>query len=214
MLTEAGLLGFKPRSTPMDANIKLTQEDGELYSDPSLYRRLIGRLLYLTITRPDLSYAVNRLSQYVWSPRVPHMEAAFNVLKYIKGTAGQGLLYKSTANLNLQYFIDADWGACLDTRKSVTGFCALLGEYMISWKSKKQQTISISSVEAEYRSMAASTCEIIWVIYLLQDLGITCDGPAVLFCDSQAAIHVASNSVFHEHTKHIDLDCHIVREKV
>ncbi|KZV53534.1 hypothetical protein F511_42283 [Dorcoceras hygrometricum] len=213
-LTEAGLMGCRPRSTPMEANVKITQEDGEILPDPSSYRRLIGRLLYLTVTRPDLAFAVNKLSQYVSKPRLPHMEAALNILRYVKGTIGQGLYYGSNSDLRLKFFSDADWGACLDTRRSVTGYCVFLGESMISWRAKKQHTVSRSSAEAEYRSMAAATCEILWIRSLLTDLGVKCDGPATLFCDSQAAIHIASNPVFHERTKHIDIDCHVIREKV
>lgn len=198
----------------MDANIQLSLDDGELISDSTGYRRLIGRLLYLTITRPDLTYAVNKLSQFVSKPRTSHMEATLKVLKYIKGTIGQGLFYKNESDLKLKYFSDADWGSCVDTRRSVTGFCVFLGESMVSWRSKKQQTVSRSSAEAEYRSMAAATCEIMWIKALLKDLNVQSSEPAVLFCDSQAAIHIGSNPVFHERTKHIDIDCHIVREQV
>ncbi|XP_073024264.1 secreted RxLR effector protein 161-like [Primulina eburnea] len=121
------------------------------------------------------------LSQYVSKPRVPHLEAAMNVLKYIKGTVGQGLLYKTGSDLNLKLFSDADWATCSDTRRSVTGFCVFLGDFLISWRSKKQQTVSKSSAEAEYRSMASSTCEILWIMSLIKDLGVVCNGSAVLF---------------------------------
>ncbi|XP_073317219.1 uncharacterized protein [Primulina huaijiensis] len=214
LLTEAGLLGCKPRSTPMDANTKLSLDDGELVSNPITYRRLIGQLIYLTITCPDLTYVVNKLSQYVSKPRTSHMEAALNVLRYIKGTIGQGLIYKSASDLKLKFFSDADGGSCPDTRRSVIGFCVFLGESMVSWRSKKQQTVSRSSAEAEYRSMAAATCEVMWLRTLLKDLGVEDNEPSVLFCDSQAAIHIGSNPVFHERTKHIDIDCHIVCEQV
>ncbi|XP_073046251.1 uncharacterized mitochondrial protein AtMg00240-like [Primulina eburnea] len=142
----------------MDANTKLSLDDGELISNPTAYRRLIGRLIYLTITRPDLTNVVNKLSQYVYKPHTSHMEAALNVLRYIKGTIRQGLIYKNASDLKLKFFSYAYWGSCLDTRRSVTGFCVFLDESMVSWRSKKQQTVSRSSAEAEYKSMAAATC--------------------------------------------------------
>ncbi|XP_073022626.1 uncharacterized protein [Primulina eburnea] len=214
LLTETGLLGCKPRSTPLDVNLKLSIEDGELLPDPSLYRRLVGKLLYLTITRPDLAYSVNRLSQFVACPREPHLQAVYSILKYVKGTVGQGLFYASSSSLKLSFFSDSDWATCPDTRRSVSGYCVLIGESLVSWKSKKQHTVSRSSAEAEYRSMAGATCEVIWMLAVLKDLCISYSEPAVLFCDSQSAIHIASNPVFHERTKHIEIDCHIVREKV
>ncbi|XP_073067135.1 uncharacterized protein [Primulina eburnea] len=214
LLTEAGLLGCKSRSTPLDTNLKLNDEDGDLLTDPFLYRKLMGKLLYLTITRPDLAYSVNKLSQYVSKPRGPHLQAVYSVLKYVKGSVGQGLFYSASTTLKLSFFSDSDWASCQDTRRSVSGYCVLLGKSLISWKSKKQQTVSRSSAEAEYRSTANATCEVIWLRSLLTDFQVPCDEPAVLFCDNQSAIHIASNPVFHERTKHIEIDCHIVREKL
>ncbi|XP_075486495.1 uncharacterized protein LOC142526116 [Primulina tabacum] len=167
LLTETGLLGCKQRSTPLDVNLKLSIEDGELLPDPSLYRRLVGKLLYLTITRPDLAYSVNRLSQFVACPREPHLQAVYSILKYVKGTVGHGLFYASSS-LKLSFFSDSDWATCPDTRRSVSGYCVLIGESLVSWKSKKQHTISRSSAEAEYRSMAGATCESIGHPHCLQ----------------------------------------------
>ncbi|GAU43223.1 hypothetical protein TSUD_241130 [Trifolium subterraneum] len=111
-------------------------------------------------------------------------------------------------------FSDSDWGACPDTRRSTTGLCFFLGNSLISWKSKKQAVVSRSSSEAEYRALAQTTCEAQWLIYLLQDFHITHSSPVIIYCDNKYALHIAANPVFHERTKHIEMDCHIVREKV
>ncbi|KAG7577896.1 Retrotransposon Copia-like N-terminal [Arabidopsis thaliana x Arabidopsis arenosa] len=214
LLEDAGLLGCKPSSIPMDPTLHLTKDMGTPIPNPTSYRELVGRLLYLTITRPDITFAVHQLSQFLSAPSDIHLQAAHKVLRYIKANPGQGLMYSANSELCLNAFADADWGTCKDTRRSVTGYCVYLGDSLISWKSKKQTVVSRSSTEAEYRSLAHATCEIIWLQQLLKDLHIQVTSPAKLFCDNKSAIHLATNPVFHERTKHIEIDCHTVREQI
>ena len=210
LLESAGLLACKPAATPMVHSQKLVRDDGDPLDDVGAYRRLIGQLLYLTNSRPNICYAVTHLSQFLSKPMKSHYQAALHVLKYLKGSPGRGLFFSSESDIQLKAFSDA----CPDSRRSITGYCVFLGNSLDSWKSKKQPTVSRSSPEAEYRALAATTCEVQWLTYLLHNFHINFTSPAVLYCDSKSALHLAANLVFHERTKHIELDCHIVREKV
>lgn len=166
------------------------------------------------MTRPDISYSVQHLSQFVSSPKVPHMQAAMHLLKYIKGTINKGLFYPIQSHLQVTRFSDADWASCVMTRKSLTGYYIFLGHSLVSWKTKKQATVSRSTTEAGYRSMATTTCELMRMYYLLQDLHIPVKLPLTLFCDNKSTQQIAANPCFHDRTKHMDIDCHFTRDKV
>jgi hypothetical protein len=214
LLQDTGLLGSKPAPTPLDSSIKLHQDNSAAYEDVAGYRRLVGKLLYLTTTRPDIAFVTQQLSQFLSSPTLVHYETACRVVRYLKGTPGRGLFFSSTSTIQLLGFADADWANCVDTRRSTSGYCFFLGTSLISWRAKKQNTVSRSSTEAEYRSLSFAACELQWLISLLEDLHITCVKPPVLYCDNQSAVHIASNPIFHERTKHLEIDCHFVRDKV
>ena len=214
LISESGIDVSKTALTPLPVHLKLSLDEGELFSDAEKYRSLVGKLNYLTHTRPDLSYTVQLLSQYMHQPRVPHMDALSHTIRYINATAGQGILLKATDKLTLQAFSDSDWASCPDSRRSVTGYVMLLGNSPVSWKSKKQSTVSRSSSEAEYRAMSAAASEVTWLVKLLEELGVTDLKPITLHCDNQSALHIAKNPVFHERTKHIEIDCHFTRDKV
>ncbi|XP_070007278.1 uncharacterized mitochondrial protein AtMg00810-like [Nicotiana sylvestris] len=182
LVSEMGLAGSRTAVTPLEFNHKLssveldkflhtneTLVDKEL-EDRSSYQRLIGRPLYLTMTRPDIAFVVQVLSQYMHAHKDSHMDAAMRVVRYIKGIAGLGLFMLADGSTELSAFCDSDWGACVETRKSVTGYMVKFGQALVSWKSKKQSTVSRSSAEAEFRSMASTVAEITWLIGLFKEL--------------------------------------------
>ncbi|WVZ19078.1 hypothetical protein V8G54_006400 [Vigna mungo] len=214
IIAEVGLLGGKPVFTPIEENHRLALATGDLLSDPSQYRHLVGRLIYLCFTRPELSCSVHVLSQFMQQPREEHWRAALRMVRYLKGQPGQGVLLKRESDLRLYGWCDSDWATCPLTCRSITGWIVFLGQSPISWKTKKQHTVSRSSAEAEYRSMANTTCELKWLQGLLLSLGIPHSVPMNLYCDNQAALHIAKNPVFHERTKHIEVDCHLIRDEI
>ncbi|KAK2405521.1 putative mitochondrial protein [Trifolium repens] len=214
IVAETGLLGAKPANTPLEQNHHLALASGPLIVNSEQYRRLVGRLIYLCFTRPELSYCVHILSQFMQQPRQEHWEAALRVVRYLKGNPGQGILLRKDSDLKLYGWCDSDWASCPLTRRSLTGWFVSLGNSPISWKTKKQHTVSRSSAEAEYRSMANTTCELKWLKGILSCLGICHDQPIMIYCDSQAALHISKNPIFHERTKHIEVDCHFVRDEI
>nr|GEX93576.1 putative reverse transcriptase, RNA-dependent DNA polymerase, Gag-polypeptide of LTR copia-type [Tanacetum cinerariifolium] len=165
------MLGCRPSALPFEQGTKLDKGEEEARVDATQYQRPIGRLLYLQATRPDVTYAVNVLSQFVSDPRQNHLEAAKRVL-----------------------------------RRSKTRYLLLFSGGPISWKTKKQSVVSRSSTEAEYRAMASIISEILWVRWLLKDMQVQLTTPTSLFCDNQAARHIANNLVYYERTKHVEMD--------
>jgi Reverse transcriptase (RNA-dependent DNA polymerase) len=214
LLKETGKLAVKPAHIPMDISQKIVVENKPV-KDIGMFQRLVGKLIYLTITRPDIAYAVSYVSRFMHEPMEGHLEIVNQILRYLKSAPGRGIIMRKHGHVNIVGYTDADWAGCPYGRRSTTGFCMFVGGNAVTWRSKKQAVVAKSSAEAEYRAMSAAASEITWLRLLLKELGHCVDDkPSVLFCDSQAAMHIASNPVFHERTKHIEVDCHFVREKL
>ncbi|KAK4410094.1 Retrovirus-related Pol polyprotein from transposon RE2 [Sesamum angolense] len=213
ILSDTSMLNAKVASTPFPSGLHLTHDEGALLQFPDRYRRLVGRLLYLGFTRSDLSFPVQQLSQYMQHPRTSHWDVALHVLRYLKGSCNLGLFFPSQNSLHLTAYSDAAWASCPNSRHSITGFCVFLGGSLLLWKTKKQATVSHSSAEAEYRSMAFTVCELMWISYLLHDFLVPVQRPIPFWCDNKAVLHITANPVFHECTKHLDIDCHLVRDQ-
>ncbi|CAN0919787.1 Retrovirus-related Pol polyprotein from transposon RE1 [Linum grandiflorum] len=203
----------KPSSFPLEQRHNLDRASQQPDEDTGRFRGTIGRLLYLTITPPDIQYAVNYLCQFVESPKQEHLDALKRVLRY-KSAPGQGLHFPSNNSLVIEAYCDADWGGCALTRRSTTEYFIKLGDSPIAWRTKKQQVVSRSLAEAEYRAMATTVSEVAWFGHLLKEFGVDVTEGTHMYCDNHAALHIASNPVFHERMKHVEMDCHFVRERV
>ncbi|KAJ4807334.1 Gag/pol [Rhynchospora pubera] len=214
LLCRTHMANAQPMSTPMAVNSSISKFDGEPFHDPKLYRAVVGALQYITITRPDITFPVNKCSQFMHSPTTVHWSSVKRILRYLKGSADHGLLLKPSASPLLHAYTDSDWAGCPDDRRSTSAFCIYLGYNLISWSSKKQPTVSKSSTEAEYRSLALAGAELIWVQYILQELLVKMPQPPVLWCDNIGATYLASNPMFHARTKHVEIDFHFIRERV
>jgi histone deacetylase 1/2 len=206
----------KPVKTPLNVTEKLSITSGTRLGveDSTKYRSIVGALQYLTLTRPDLSFSVNKVCQFLHSPTITHWEAVKRILRYVQGTIGLGLTIKRSNSMLVSAFSDADWAGCPDDRRSTGGFAVYLGCNLVSWCARKQPTVSRSSTEAEYKSLANATAEVMWIQKLLDELGIPHPMAACLWCDNIGAKYLSANPVFHARTKHIEIDFHFVRERV
>ncbi|GJT01388.1 ribonuclease H-like domain-containing protein [Tanacetum coccineum] len=198
LLSEYGLLACKPAATPLQQNNVLSFEEtknDKFLPSTTEYQKLVGKLIYLSVTRPDIAYDVHCLSQHMHAPLQSHFSVGLRVLRFLKQAPSTGVQFNKGNEFRLHAFSDADWAKCLKTRKSVSGFYVYFCNNLVSWKSKKQATISRSSAESEYRCLTSTTCEVIWIAKILKDLDIEGLFPVDLYCDSSAAIQIAANPI-------------------
>ncbi|KAJ7560517.1 hypothetical protein O6H91_04G133400 [Diphasiastrum complanatum] len=209
------MLDCKSIETPMEQIVKDPNKDDERsFVDITLFRSLIGSLIWLTITRPDISFSVHKLSQAMQNPTIHHSKMSKRVLRYISSTFDYGLLYKSE-DLSIVGYSDSDFASDRADKKSTSAYAIYLGGNLISWLSKKQDTVSLSSCEAEYKALTTTTKEVLWIKSLLVELKIIMedDLPMIMY-DNISAQALANNPIFHARSKHVKVAHHFMREKL
>ncbi|KAM0019206.1 putative RNA-directed DNA polymerase [Helianthus debilis subsp. tardiflorus] len=211
---EIGMIECKPAETPMMVNHGLHMEDGAELADKERYQRMVGKLIYLSHTRPDIAYAVGVVSQFMHQPQTSHMEAVLRIIRYLKGTTGHGILFKSNGHSEIQAYTDADWAGDKGTRRSTSGYFTMVGGNIVTWRSKKQKVVALSSAEAEFRGIARGLAEILWIRKLLTEIGFPPTTATKIMCDNKAAIQISENPVQHDRTKHVEVDRHFIKEKL
>ena len=212
LLKKFGLLNCSSATTPMATATKLDKDTGASV-DITSYRGMIGSLLYLTASRPDIMYATCLCARFQADPREPHLTAVKRIFKYLKGTITLGLWYPRDSDFHLIGYSDADFAGCKIDRKSTSGSCQFLGDRLVSWYSKKQKSISTSTAEAEYIAAGSCCAQILWMKNQLLDYGLNFSHIPI-FCDNQSAIAMTGNPVQHSMTKHISIRYHFIREHV
>ncbi|KAK1421784.1 hypothetical protein QVD17_24412 [Tagetes erecta] len=201
-------------STPMEFGIKVTKDETRTEVDNGLYRSMVGSLMYLCGTRPDLTYAMSLISQYMENPKTSHWELGKRILKYVKGTLDHGLIYKRCSEFKLCSFTDSDYGGNLDDGRSTGGYIFKIGDSTISWQSKKQNVVALSSTEAEYMALSVAGCQAIWLAGILEQLQQPIAHHIQIWCDNKSAIALSANPVYHGCSKHIIIKYHFIRELV
>eukprot|EP00253_Pinus_taeda_P025438 PITA_25438 len=204
----------KPAPSPFQSGVKLSVSCTSPEVDSTLYRQLVGKLLYLTHTRPDLSFAVGLVARFLQNPHESHWKAAKRILRYVRGTIQFGIHYSAKAAPLLVGFTDSDWAGDPDDRKFTAGYVFTLGSGPITWACKKQAAISLSSAEAEYRGAVEASKEALWLRQILSELGFEQQHPTTLWCDNQSAIQLCKDPVQHQRSKHIELHMHFIRKLI
>ncbi|XP_026398135.1 uncharacterized protein LOC113293907 [Papaver somniferum] len=206
LLQKADMLTCSYTSTLVAEGPRLSLYNGDPLDDAGFYISLVGGLQYLTLTRPDLCFSVNYVSQFMHAPNTSHLQLVKRILRYVKGSICSGITFFAGPCDILTAYSDSDWAGCPDTRKFTSGYCIYLGNSLVSRATKKQPTISLSSTEAEYKSLALTNAELLWISYLLKLMHITESKSVTLYCDNIGANILAINPVFHARTKHVEIN--------
>ncbi|KAA3478313.1 Retrovirus-related Pol polyprotein from transposon TNT 1-94 [Gossypium australe] len=214
VLDHCSIITIKSVHTPMVSSSSMSKNDGECLTDPTEYRILVGALQYVVLTRLDIAYVINWVCQSTHNPTTVHIVALKCILRYLCGTIEFGIIFRLSDRLSLVGYADANWGLDFDDRCSTSGYYVYFGQTPMAWCSKKQQVVSRSTAEVEYRSLAVATSEVTWLWLLLQELQIKSNDTLNIWCDSSSAMAVAANPVLHSKFKHVKIDLFFVRKKV
>nr|GEX53358.1 putative RNA-directed DNA polymerase [Tanacetum cinerariifolium] len=214
LLAETEMIDCKPADTPMITNQKLFMKTKAKFANRDRYQRMVGKLIYLSHTRLDIAYAVGVVSQFMHQPQVDHMHAVLRIVKYLKGTTSHGVLFKANGHFNIQIFTDADSAGDKGNRRSTSGYFSLVGGNLVTWKSKKQKVVSLSSAEAEFRGIAKGPAEALWIRKLVSEIGLPPKESIRIMSDNKAAIQISENLVQHDRTKPVEVDRHFIKEKL
>eukprot|EP00253_Pinus_taeda_P032988 PITA_32988 len=214
ILKKYGMEDAKPVCTPMVTGCSLSANDESTAVHQPTYRSMIGSLLYLIGTRPNIMHAVGIVGIFQANPKETHLQGVKRIFKYLQGTQNYGLWYPRDTDLTLHSYTDADWAKSVDDRKSASGGAFFMGSRLVSWFSKKQSSIALSTAEAEYVAAASCCTQLLWMMQTLQDFEITCTPPLSILCDNTSAISISKNPVMHSKTKHIPIKHHFLREQV
>jgi transposase InsO family protein len=213
LVKKFGLEASKPASTPMSTTTKLCPDNSGKSIDPKLYRSMIGSLLYLTASRPDIACSVGMCARFQANPKESHLVAVKRIIRYVHGTTDLGLWYSCESNVVLVGYSDADWAGNVEDRKSTSGGCFYVGTNLVAWLSKKQASVSLSTAEAEYIAAGSCCTQLLWMKQMLSDFGMS-QGSMTIYCDNTSAINISKNPVQHSRTKHIDIRHHFIRDLV
>lgn len=214
LLRKTKMVDDKHVATLMSSSQVLTISLGDALHDATEYRIVVGSLQYLGITLPDITFAVNHLSQFMHKPTMLHWEAAKHVLRYLVGTANKGVFFSASTPMTLDTYSDTDWAGDRDDYAFTGAYIVYLGKQPVSWSAKKQRGVAWSSTEAEYRALTEAAAEVKWVYSLMFEIGVQSTATPVLYCDNIGATYLSVNPVFHSRMKNIALDYHFVWEQV
>lgn len=207
-----GMEGSNSVCNPMVPGYKLCRDEKGVKVDETQFKQVVGSLMYITATRPDLMFVVSLISRFMSKPTEMHVQAAKRVLRYLKGTVNYGILYKRGGAEKLVAFTDSDYVGDLEGRKSTSGYVFLMNDAAVAWSSKKQPIVTLSTTEAEFIAAAGCACQAIWMRRILSDIGYTQEGSTTIMCDSSSAIKLSKNPVMHGRSKHIDVRFHFLRD--
>nr|GEU64849.1 putative ribonuclease H-like domain-containing protein [Tanacetum cinerariifolium] len=216
LLAYTGMINCKPADTPMITNQKLFMKTKAKLANRDRYQRMVGKLIYLSHTRPDIAYVVGVVSRLKHQPQVDHMHAVLRIVRYLKGTTSHGVLFKTNGHLNIQIFtdVDVDWAGDKENRRSTSRYFSLVGGNLVTWKSKKQKAVSLSSTEAKFRGIAKGLAEALWIRKLVSEIGFPPKESIGIMSDNKASIQISENPVQRDRTKHVEVDRHFIKEKL